>query len=42
MKVECEICGVMCFDNCVDEEKEMEQHRQNSEYHKERQCKRSI
>ena len=26
MKVECPICGIMCFDNCQDEEKEMAQH----------------
>ena len=26
MKVKCPICGIMCFDGCKDEEKEMAQH----------------
>lgn len=26
MKVKCPICGIMCFDGCKDEEKEMTQH----------------
>lgn len=34
MKVTCYICGDMCFDGCKDENKEMVEHYNNSDFHK--------